>query len=352
MSLTPPPILVSQAIGIAQEASFGNGDAPDIWFHGISNDFRRRPDKRAMSGMVGGMSAYVYNSSGGSRVYEGMTKLNGPISIWTEFDDIGWMLAAMFGDPSTSGPTDTAAYTHVFTVPRAVPATTPTSLAVGSVGFNEDVRANGCLPMKWTLRGSPENVLISTFDMVGQGGANAETAGTVGTLSTAPWMEFYNAQLRWASAAGTATGSLTAQTGASSMRSFEVMFDNNYRVEQAAGDGQIGPREFTYRGIRPATLSVQRDNVNDQFFNDMYDGTPENWFNSVELKVNSGSRIITGASTTPYSLQVYSGAALLHGDPPGATADGVIPEDLRWTFADDLSNAIATITLINGTSAY
>jgi len=350
MAISPPAMGLQETFGIAREVTYGSAVAPTIWFKASPSNWENIDDVLEMSGPSGGMVPFRYDATR-PRAYKGTPQIGctGQI-IEAEFDDIGHLLSNAFGVPTFNTNTPVAgAHTHVWTMPFARPATTPTSVSAGQLKGLEDLRFAGAMIDTLALRAQPGAILQLVLDWIAQSGGAAEVddADTEG-YSTAPWMEFHHVNVRWHATPGTATGSLATLNAGSEQSTIEFMMRNGYRREQAAGNGVRGIREPTWAGYRTAQMTFSRDLFNDTFFNEYHGSTSPTWFSAIELRVQT-TEFITGS--TPYELRIYMPYAVIQRRSAYDGGPGIIPENLTFFAGSDGSVAPVTVTLINGTGS-
>lgn len=265
----------------------------------------------------------------------GMPDVSGPIEFEAEADDIGFLLAQMLGTAVGTGG-GAANDIHTFSAPTAPTAMQPSLTIVGDNGI-ADLRYAGCVMRSMEFTGTGDELVGLTCEFVGQ---SADTASiSPGTLSTAPFFEFWNSAVRRDSV-GSAITSADDLEGGEAVLGYTLRIERALRVVQASGDGVRGTREPII--IKPGytiTLTADKDWFSTTFQSIAFNTTLISRFSNLQLFLD-GNETATDAN---YSLELNMPAAVLQGDRPTMDAGDVVSERLRFKAAYDGTNIFQAV---------
>jgi hypothetical protein len=346
MAITTPPMGIGEAFGIGLETTFGTLRAPNIWWRPISNTLMRRDPVLPLSGPTGSVVDLTT-----TRGFRGLPDISGTVVVEAEYDDIGFILANAIATPTFGNDTPVPdTFTHTFTMAAGVPTSTPVSFSAARATDSSDfdTQFTGCMINAIEISGASGRIVTVSMDIVGQQGGAAHTDDTIGTLSTAPFIEFHDSVIR---ADLTATGQ-TLNSGDDENAGAEAVdwvwrLDNNYRRAQAAGNGVRGDREYTFAGYRTSTITFNRDFWDDNYFDEYHDSTLANTFGTIAVYCES-DEFVTGS--TPYSLNIQFNAGQVTGhDQPYNGGPDILNENVVVKAGYNGSDAPLVVALVNGT---
>ena len=213
----------------------------------------------------------------------GRVVVNGEVSMDLAPTLLGDLLEIFLGGATSSGPTDTAAYTHYWLSPDSGERIAESMTFQQAVGADTAVTFDGVKIVGMTLSGAVgENVLI-TFEVVGQG--YIEDVARIGSFSYPTTIPF-----------SFITCSLTeASAGAISMNSFSATIDLGYEKERfKLGSAELVNPVFTT--IPTCTFSCNID-ADEQWVENARDHT------ALDLTLTlTHATTIPSASSTKYTL--------------------------------------------------
>jgi len=320
--------------GIGVESTYGTGIAPTQWFRVKRFGLTVLDEVQAHQAMPGVPTELEYDATR-PRARFGMPDVSGTIEFEAEADDIGFLLAQMFGTAVASAG-GAANDIHTFSAPVA-PTAMPTSLTiVGDNGIG-DLRYNGCVMRSMEFTGTGDELVGLSCDFVGQ---SADTvAVSPGSLSTAPFFEFWNSAVRRDAVASAITNADDLE-GGEAVLGYSLRIERALRVVQASGDGVRGPREPVM--IKPGytiTLTADKDWFSTTFQAIMFNTTLISRFSNLQLFLD-GNETATDAN---YSLELNMPAAVLQGDRPTMENGDVVPERLRFKASYDGTNIFQAV---------
>ena len=327
--------------GIGVESTYGTGVAPTQWFRVKRFGLTVLDEVQAHQAMPGVPTELEYDGTR-PRARLGMPDVSGAIEFESEGDDIGFLLEQMLGTGvfSAGGAVNEI---HTFSAPTA-PAAMPASLTIVGDNGVGDLRYNGCVMRSMEFTGTGDELVGLTCDFVGQ---SADTvAVSPGSLSTAPFFEFWNSAVR-RDAVGSAITSADDLEGGEAVLGYSLRIERALRVVQASGDGVRGTREPIM--IKPGytiTLTADKDWFSTTFQSIMFNSTLISRFSNLQLFLDGGEAVVGGDAN--YSLELNMPAAILQGDRPTMDNADVVPERLRFKAAYDGTNIFQAV-LSNGT---
>ena len=125
-------------LAIGKETTAGTVVKPSVYVKMISESMTTNKPVVFSDVVYGSRSKRLHVNRGANEAPAG------EIVIEAEANTIGYFLEGVFGAPSTSGPTDTTAYTHVFTQPYVTTALSTYTMDI-AIGDNDSVkRYYGC----------------------------------------------------------------------------------------------------------------------------------------------------------------------------------------------------------------
>ena len=346
MGTTVPVMGHDEAFGLAVEnTAYGTPATPDVWFRPVSNTYKAMPRVGPLQGPSGKMVPLRYISATAVRHFTDVPDRSGTVVLECEYDDIGWILANVFGNPNTVDGTVNSA-THTFTLPDATPSAMPGSLTTARVTGLEQHQLAGGMINTWTLRGQSGQYITQSCDFIGSVGGQAHVADVVGTLSSAPWMEFYHSKISISSDLD--VGNLVDLDGGEDVSEWTLTMNNNLLVEEAAGAATWGIRPPVWNDFRTCELAFSHRWVSDTVFDLIHPATESARYRYVRLTIDSG--VATGGDAGDWSMTVDFPAGVFLGDVTDYAGGGsALVENVRIQAGSISTTAPVTITLINNT---
>jgi hypothetical protein len=337
-----------EAFGVGvEDIAYGTASAAiDHWFRPASNTYKAKPRVGPLLGPSGKMVPLRYVSASAYRHFADVPDRSGTVVLEAEYDDMGFILANVFGNPTTTDDADVTSATHVFLLPDATPANMPYSLSTARVTGLEDTQLVGGMINTWTLRGQPGQYVTQSCDFVGSGGGLIEVNDTIGTLSTAPWLEFYHSKIQVST--DLTAGNLADLSTGGDIESWSLTMNNNLLIEEAAGAGTWSIRPPIWNDFRICELEFTHRLVSDEMWNLIHPTLGEDArYKYVRLLLDTG---VSAGGAGNWSLQVDFTAGAFLGEPheyPGG--GGAIPETVRIQAGSNSTNNPVEVTLINNT---
>ena len=318
------------AVGIGKETSRGVGVDPTYWLNCNSFSFADRPARALSEASFGGIW-------GGDQAPVTLTHAEGSFDVELGDQSFGLVLLALFGTLSTSGPTDTAAFTHAYSLQNDNQHDSLSIVTVDPIGnfIYELAMIN-----TFELNIQPDAIVTYAVDFMSK--ASADSGAYVDSYGAEK--KFVGRDLTFKVAATTA--SLGAASGVD-LRSLVLRVEKNTEVNSVLSTVQptdIVNRRFAISG--EITLNYE-DRV---YLNLVKDGS----YKAVRIDLTHDDTI-TGAATTKYQFTLDLSKCDFEGFEPDFALDEVVTQRLTFNALYDAggnNNVINACSLINAIASY
>ena len=319
------------SVGIGLESTRGVGVAPSYWLNTLSFSFNDVVDRALSEAAFGGIW-------GGDQAPVTLTHAEGDIETEVGDQSLGLLLTAVMGGAaSTSGPTDTTAYTHVWTLTNT---NQHKSLSIHTIDPIGQQLFEMAMIDTFELRFEPNEIVSANIGFMSK--ASADSSGQ--TASYGAEKKFLGRFLTFKVAA--VTGDLAAASGVN-LKSLTLRFEKNAEVQA------------TLSTIQPEDIVNRRFNVTGEIVLNYEDRT---WLNYVKNGDYKAVRfdvvhedLITGAATTYYQLTIDLSKVAFESWDPDLANDEVATQTLSFTALYDAGandNVVNDCTLVNGVVSY
>jgi hypothetical protein len=347
MAITTPPMGIGEAFGFGFETTFGTAAAQNVWWRPISNTLRRSDPVRPLSGPSGGMMDTTT-----TRGFRGKPDISGTVVVEADYNYIGYLLSNAIATPTFSDDDPVVdAFTHTFTLAAGITGTTPASFSAARVTdtSNLDSEFTGCMINAIEISAAQDRIVTVSLDIIAQGGAAAHTTESIGTLSADPFIEFHDTYVRADRAStGQTLDSGDNLDGTSAVPDWTWRLDNNYRRQQAAGDGVRGDREYTFSGYRTSTLTLSRDFADGNYFDKYHESLLVSTFGTFGVYCQSDEFTDGAGGATPFSLAItFSAGQVQEAVQPYPGGPDILNENIVIKAGYNGSDAPVVATLIN-----
>ena len=319
-----------QSVGIGIESSRGTAVAASYWLNIMAFSFSDKPIRALSEASYGGIWAgdqapLVLNNAEGSFDFE-----IGDASF-------GAILYAIFGSKSVSGPSDTSAYTHTFTLSNS---NQHPSLSVRTIDPIGDLLFKMTMIDKFTMNVEKDKIVSASVSFISK--SSATSSGN--TASYVAEKKFVGRNLVFK--IGAVVGDLAAAS-AVSLQSLTLNIEKNAQAQSTLGT------------VQPEDIVNKRFNITGEITLNYEDRT---WLSYVTAGGYKAIRIqlvhddtITGAATTKYTFTLDLSKCMLEGWEPNYAMDDITTQKLTFTALYDagvLNSVVSSCTLINGVVSY
>ena len=335
------------------EVNYGEEDTSTptvVAFRAVSFDLTCTDPPVQLGGVPGVPFGWRYDATR-PREMKGVPDVSGSIVLECEYDDLGWLLKNVLGDPTTTG---SGPYTHTYTVASTVQDMEDSFTIIRRTGQTRQA-FYGCHIDAIEIGATNGEIAKVTVEVVGQTHDNASTHNSAGTLSSVPFLEFHESSIRYHASTGTASAEANNLDSGNQPSSWSWRFEKNLRKEAAAGTADSsnnlvrGIREPVPAGFFTSKLTFSRDWTNDNFYDMVFaEGTAG--YGSFAGHFESDEQ----ASGTNYSLDAWFPAGRVISGPTthGGGAD-IITEDIEVEAAyGGSSTDTCKVVLVNDTDDY
>jgi len=320
-----------QSVGIGVESTRGTGVAPTYWLNCLSFSFNDMPTRALSEAGFGGIW-------GGDQAPKTLEHAEGEMEVELGDQSLGALLVAVFGgSPTTTGPTDTAAYTHTYTLTNT---NQHKSLSIHTIDpIGQQIFEMGMVNT-FELNIQPDALITANVSFVSKGSSTS----TGQTASYGAEQKFVGRFLTFKVAADTA--SLTAASGVS-LKSMTLRFEKNAEPQA------------TLSTVQPEDIVNKRFNITGEIVLNYEDRT---WLNYVKDASDKSVRIdivhdtlVTGCATTYTTFRLDLSKVMFEGWDPDFSNDEVVTQTLSFTALYDAGtndNVVNSCYLINAVSSY
>jgi len=261
-----------QSVGIGKEATRGVGVAPTHWLNVNSFDFYDVPTRALSETSFGRIT-------GGDQAPLTMIHSEGEMNVELGVESFGLILLALMGTVSTTGPTDTVAYTHAYSLQndnQHDSLTLTTTDPIGQLVYELSMINSLSITIV------PNEIISYTVNFLGKGSASSSGV----TASYASEDKFIGRNLTFKIAATTAA--LTAAT-ATKLKSLTLNFEKN--AEVSATLSTLHPEDIVNK-LFSVSGSIELDYENRTLFGYITDGS----YKALRIDL-TGTSVLTGGTT-------------------------------------------------------
>lgn len=320
-----------EAIGIGVESIRGVGVAPTYWLNALSFTFKDVPTRAVSEAGFGGIWA-------GDQAPKTFEHAEGEFEVEVGDQSLGALLTAIFGQlPSTSGPTDSAAYTHSFTL---LNSNEHKSLTIHTIDPIGQLIYEMSMIDTFELKIEQDQIINARIAFISK--SSSDSSGQ--SQSYGAEKKFVGRQLTFKVAANTAA--LGAASGIS-LRSLTLRFEKNAEAQAVLST------------VQPEDIVNKRFDIKGEIVLNYEDRV---WLNYVKDASDKAVRIdlthddiITGASTTKYQFTLDLSKVAFESWDSDFAMDDVVTQTLTFTAFYDAGgndNVINACNLINGVVSY
>lgn len=316
-------------LGVGKEASRGVGVAPAFWLPKVSFNFDDKITKARSQAGIGKLAdsdeAFIVNRFG-----------QGELEMNLGDQSIGYFLYSLLGTLSTTGPTDTSAYTHAFSVAET---NTHQSLALTVKDSISTEQYKLVMVNSLELNASLDELVRITVNFLSKKGNGYSTV----TPSYTNENRFTKNHISFKVA--DAVGNLAAASGIS-VKNVRLTVTQNVKTDDALNTAE--PED-----ILNHQLSVEGEitlNYEDETWKN-YFKTPTD--RAVELALTNTDEVI-GSSTRP-SLTIQMPKVDFYNWEPNYALDEIVSQTLSFKGSYDVANTlniISTCSLVNAKTSY
>ena len=319
-----------EAIGIGRETTRGVGVAPTYWLNVLSFSFADVPT-RALS------EASFGNISGGDQAP--LTLIHGEGDMEVELGDQGFglILYALLGTLSTTGPTDTTAYTHAFSLANTNQHQSLTIHTIDPIG---QLAFELAMINSLTLIITPDSIISYTVSFMSKG-----SAGSSGqSASYAAENKFVGRNLSFKIASDTSGLGAASVT---KLKSLSLTIEKN--AETSA----------TLSTLHPEDIVNKLFSISGEFTLDYEDRTILGYitadsYKAIRIQI-AGTTLVTGAATTYPTFTLDLSKTSFDNFSPDFSLNEIVTQTYTFNALYDAGgndNMINACTLINGVSSY
>ncbi len=320
-----------ESVGIGVESTRGVGVSPTYWLNCLSFSFKDVPTRAKSEAGFGGIWA-------GDQAPKTMERAEGDFEIEVGDRSLGTLMTAVMGAvPSTSGPADTAAYTHTWTLTNTNQHKSLTITTIDPIG---QLVYEFAMIDSFELRVKPDAIISALISFVSKG--SSDSGGQ--NASYGAEKKFIGRYLTFKVADTTAD--LTAATGIS-LKSLTLKFTKNAEAQA------------TLSTVQPEDVVNKRFDVTGEIELNYESRT---WLDYVKTADDKAVRIdivhedtITGCATTKYQFRLDLSKVAFEAWDSNFAMDDVVTQTLTFTAFYDAggnNNVINSCYLVNGVASY
>lgn len=319
------------SVGVGVESTRGTGVAPTYWLNCLSWSFSDNPQRALSEAGFGGIW-------GGDQAPVTLKKAEGEVEVELGDQSLGSLLVAVFGNsPSTTGPADTAAYTHTYTLTNT---NQHKSLSIHVIDPIGQLLFEMAMVDVFELRFVPEEIVSARIGFISK--SSTDSAGQ--TASYGSERKFVGRYLTFKVASD--TSGLDAASGVS-LKSLTLRFEKNAEAQSILST------------VEPEDIVNKRFNVTGEIVLNYEDRT---WLNYVKDGDYKAVRfdvihedVITGCATTYTQLRLDLSKVEFENWSPDFAMDDVVTQTLTFSALYDAGgndNVINSCYLVNGVTSY
>lgn len=319
-----------QAVGIGRESSRGVGVSPTYWLNCNSFSFADKPSRALSEASFGGIW-------GGDQSPLTLNHAEGSFEVELGDKSFGTILYALLGTLATTGPTDTAAYTHAFSLNNSNQHQSLTITTKDPIGnFTYEL----AMINSFELSVQPDSIVTYTVDFMSK---SSQDAGSY-TDSYGAEKKFVGRHLSFKTASAT---SGLAAASAIDLRSLTLKIEKNAEVNSVLST------------VQPIDIVNRRFSISGELTLNYEDRT---WLNLVNSSNYKAVRIslthddtITGAASTKYAWTIDLSKCSFENFEPDFGMDDVVTQKVTFNALYDAggnNNVINACSLVNGVVSY
>jgi hypothetical protein len=321
-----------QSVGIGRETTRGTKATASYWLNVLSFSFSDIPE-RALS------EASFGNIYGGDQAPLTMIHGEGEMEAELGVNSFGLILYALLGQaPTTTGPTDTVAYTHTYTVDddsnQHTSLTLITTDPIGQLAYRLAMISS------LTINIVPNAIISFTANFLSKG--SMDDSGNTASYSSESKFVGRNLSFKLA----TDTTGLDAAT-ATKLKSLTLTIEKN--AEISATLSTLHPEDVVNKQFK-ISGEVVLDYENRTLFNYITDGS----YKAIRIDL-TGSSVLTGASTTYPQFRLDLSKVNFENFSPDFSMNEIVTQTLTFNALYDAggnNNVINACTLINLATSY
>lgn len=319
------------SIGLAREATRGVGEVADIWMPHMDASFASKITDARVSPSLGRLAD--------SEQHHVLTKFaEGGISGQVRSQSIGYLLYALTGTHSVTGPTDTTAYTHTFTALDNSSQHDTLSITVDDPDKTviHELAALQNLEIEIPLDD------VASFNSTWM--ARVQQPATTATVSLTNEQKFTKRKASIKIAANIAG---LAAASKLSLKRFRITFNKALIADDVLGT--VWPEDFL----------VGNFGIEGEFELQLTDTTYRDYFlngtnRAMEIALTSPN-VVTGAATTYASLTIQLPNVDFFGWEPNRPLDDIVSQTVSFKANYDIANSqeiLHSLVLVNGKATY
>lgn len=319
-----------QSIGIAKEASRGVGVAPTYWLNVLSFNFKDVPVKALSEASFGRIT-------GGDQ--SPLTMIHGEGDMEVELGDqsFGLILYALLGTLATSGPTDTSAYTHAFSLANT---NQHQSLSITTTDPIGDLMYELAMISSLEIAIIPDTIISYKVDFLSKG-----SAGSSGnTASYSSENKFVGRNLTFKVAANTAGLAAASET---KVKSLTITFEKNAEINATLST--LHPEDVCNK-----MFDVKGEIVLDYEDRTFFDYITADAYKAIRIDL-LGTTLITGAGSTFPEWTLDLSKVSFDTFEPDFSPNEIVTQTLLFNALYDAGgndNVINACSLINEVASY
>lgn len=318
-----------QSIGIAKESVRGVGVAPSYWLNVLNFSFRDVPAKALSEASFGRIT-------GGDQSPVTMIHGEGDMEVELGDQSFGLILYALLGTVSTTGPADTSAYTHEFSLANT---NQHQSLSITTIDPIGDLIYELAMINSLSISIVPDSIISYTVSFLSKGSASSEE----NTASYTSENKFVGRDLTFKLA--DTTGGLGA---ASEVKVKSLTLNIEKNAELSATLSTLHPEDIVNK-----LFTINGEIVLDYEDRTYFDYITSDDYKSVRINL-TGRTVITGSASTYPSWTLDLSKVSFDSFDPDFSLNEIVTQTLMFNalYSTENSDVINACTLVNGVSSY
>ena len=320
-----------QSVGIGREIVRGTGVAPSYWLNCLSFNYKDVPTKARSEAGTGGIWI-------GDQAPVTLIHAEGDMEVELGDQSLAVLLYALLGVGLTSGPTDTAAYTHTYTLQNDNQHDSLTIHTIDPIG---QLAFEMSMIDVFELRIEPNAIISATVSFISK--PSVDSGGQ--TASYGAEKKFVGRNLTFEIAATTA--SLGNVLNEVDLKSLTLRFEKN--AEAVPILSSVHPEDIINKQFN-ITGEIVLNNESRTFLNYVKDGD----YKAIRIDLTHEDTI-TGCATAKYQFRLDLSKVEFESWEPDFAMDEVVTETLSFTALFDAglnNNVINSCYLVNAIDDY
>jgi len=319
-----------QSIGIAKEAVRGVGETPTYWLNVLSFSFKDVPTKALSEAGFGKIT-------GGDQ--SPLTMIHGEGDMEVELGDqsFGLILLALLGSVSTTGPTDTTAYTHSFSLSNT---NQHQSLSITTTDPIGDLMYELAMINSLEITIVPDSIVSYTVSFISKG--SADSSGHTASYQSENKFVGRNLSLKIADD----TSGLGAAT-ATKVKSLTLTFEKN--AEISATLSTLHPEDVVNK-----LFTISGEIVLDYEDRTLFGYITADSYKALRIQL-TGTTLVSGSATTYPSWTLDLSKVSFDSFEPDFSLNEIVTQTLMFNALYDAGgndNMINACTLVNEVDSY